>query len=358
LIAEVIASAIDVRLQGRLNIGSRDASRYIDDYTLSSPDGAGGEELLAEVRQSAAIYELELNSDKSAIYSTAHRQNIGWQQAARAHLPRRSPWNNRIETSEIQHFFYQLGRVCAAHPDMNVEKFGLQHARSALVDARDWNVPQFSLINAYRRNPSLISLLVEICLLRNAAHHDLDAEVLKELIENRIPVLARANRSGEIIWLLFLAARLSLTLDANRVEPLFAIENAFVALLVVCLNSRNLIRGNVDRTLWDRSLRADGLRSPMWLYAYEAVAQGFLPNISDHFIMQDPYFALLRTRRIRFLDIARGYESVGATLRSLRNENDLVRRARGVIRSEDFDGLDDLDENESEENVFEDDNIY
>jgi hypothetical protein len=90
LIAEVLASAVDAHLQQRLGIGARDASRYIDDYTISSPTGASGEELLAVLRQSAVVFELELNSDKSTIYSTSHRQNIGWQEAARAHLQRLS----------------------------------------------------------------------------------------------------------------------------------------------------------------------------------------------------------------------------------------------------------------------------
>ena len=84
LIAEIVASAVDVRLQQRLGIGVRDASRYIDDYSLSSADGVSGEELLAALRMSAAFFELELNNEKSAIYPTSHRQDTGWQQAARA----------------------------------------------------------------------------------------------------------------------------------------------------------------------------------------------------------------------------------------------------------------------------------
>jgi hypothetical protein len=358
LLAEVVASAVGAHLQQRLGIGGRDASRYIDDYTLSSPEGARGEELLAELRQSAAAFELELNNEKSAIYPTSHRQNMGWQQAVRAHLPHPSQPGGRVETSELHHFLYQLGRLCVAHPDMNVEKFGLQHARLALVNADDWKTLQFSLINAYRRNPSLISFLAETCLLRQVAHGDVQVAILTEFIENRISVMARANRTGEIVWLLFLAIRLGLTLSARRLTPLFSMENAFVALLVVCLDVRGFVQGTVDRTLWDRSLTADGLRSPMWLYAYEAVTQGFFPGVNDGFIAQDPYFTLLLAKRVQFLDVKRGYASIATTLRSLRNENERSRRMREVIQDEDFDGLDDLDEGENDEDVAEMIDIY
>ncbi|WP_421994442.1 RNA-directed DNA polymerase [Reyranella sp.] len=349
LIAEVVASALDVHVQKRLNIGERDASRYIDDYTLSSPEGANGEELLAVLRQSTAAFELDLNNEKSAIYPTSHRQNSGWQQAAREYLPRTSRPHGGIATSALQHFLYQLGRLCVAHPDINVEKYGLQHARSALVAADDWDALQFSLINAYRRNPSLVSLLVEACLLRQNAHRDVQVETLKELIENRVPVLARANRTGEIIWLLFLAIRLDLTLSARKLTPLFTIENAFVALLVVQLDARGLVQGTVSRALWDLSLTTDGLRSSMWLYAYEAFIQGLLPGVNGDFITQDPYFSLLRAKDVHFLEISRGYTSIALTLRGLRSDNQGLQRLREAIEDENFDDLQDLDNDDDED---------
>lgn len=358
LIAEVVASAIDAHLQQQLGIGRRDASRYIDDYTLSSPDGASGQELLAALRQSAAAFELELNSNKSTIHPTSHRQSSGWQQAARAHLPHPPPPGGRIETSALQHFLYLLGRMCLAHPDINVEKFGLQHARSALVNADEWSTFQFSLINAYRRNSSLISLLVEVCLLRQVTHGDVQLDTLIEFVESRIPTLARANRTGEIIWLLFLAVRLGLTLSARRLGALFSIENALVALLVVCLDSRGLVQGNVDRELWDRSLTKDGLRGPMCLYAYEAVTQGFISGANDDFISQEPYFGLLRAKRVQFLDLTRGYASMSTTLRRLRDENIRLRRMREAIQDKDFDDLDDFDEGKDEGDVFDTEDDY
>jgi hypothetical protein len=242
--------------------------------------------------------------------------------------------------------------VCAAHPDVNVEKFGLQNARSALVNVDNWNALQFSLINAYRRNSSLVSLLVEACLLRQVAHADVPSEVLAEFIQNRMPVLARANRTGEIIWLLFLAIRLGITISTSQLTRLFSIENAFIALLVVCLDARGLLRGNVDRGVWDRSLTAEGLRSPMWLYAYEAITQGFLPGLNDGFIVQDPYFNLLRVKRVQFLDIKRGYASITRTLRGLRNENERLRRVHGAIQSEDLDDLDKLEDNWDDPDIY------
>jgi hypothetical protein len=178
------------------------------------------------------------------------------------------------------------------------------------------------------------------------AHGDLRLEDLREFIENRIAVLARANRTGEAVWLLFLAIRLRLTLSARWLAPLFTVDNALVALLVMCLDARGQVQGVIDRTRWNRSLTSAGLRSSMWLYAYEAVTQGFLSGVSDDFISQDPYFSLLHTKRIQFLAIERGFTSIATTLRSLRNENERVQRLRGAILQRATEELDDFYEDE------------
>lgn len=353
LIAEVVASAMDVRLQERLGIGGHDASRYIDDYTLSS-SAASGEALLAGLRGVASGFELDLNNEKSAIVPTSHRQAIGWQQAVRTIIPRPKAPREPIETDALQHFLYALGRVCIEHPDMNVEKFGLQNARSALVGATEWKPVQSTLISAYRRNPSLVSLLVEVCLLRQAGHEDVRRDDLVEFIENRIPALTRADHTGEVIWLLFLAIRLELKLSAKSLTPLFEVENAFIALLVTCLNYRGLVGGAIDRSKWDRSLNADGLRGPMWLYAYEAVTQGFLPGVTDAFIVGDSYFNPLRDKKVQFLAVERGYESILATMRARRNENERMQRLRQAILDGSGDDLDDLYlEDEDDDHAFE-----
>jgi hypothetical protein len=355
LIAEIVASAIDAQLQKRLKLRKRDASRYIDDYTLSSAKGLSGEELLAQLRVSVSAFELELNNDKSAIVPTSTRQMTGWQAAVRARLPRAMKRGEEVATTALLQFFYELGRLCEEHIDTNIEKFGLLNARQSLVAASDWAPIQANLISAYRRNPSLVSLLVELCVLRQADHGDIDRDNLCEFLENRIDVLARGNRTGELAWLLFMAIRLRITLQARRLSSLFGIESGLVALLVVCLDANGLIQGKVDRSTWDRSLTSRGLRGPMWLYAYEAVTQGFLADAPDDFIADDDYFSLLRDKKVRFLDIDAGFTSLADTLRGLRHTNARLDRLRDAIEDEaeeDFDDIFDADDDDEDDDIF------
>ena len=322
LIAEVVASAIDVALRAKIGIGPRDASRYIDDYTISSGANHSGENLIAALRQAAAQYELELNNDKSAIRPTSSRHDNGWKQEVRSYVPREA------SDSEFQHFFYRVGRMCDAHSDINIEKYAFQNARAAFIRAANWAKVQSNLIAAYRRNASLVAFLVEITILRQVERNDVDLAKLTEFLEHRLPVLVQENRTGEIIWFLFLAARLRVTLSASSVEPLSGIDNSMIALLTAFCVKNQLVSGAVDFAEWNKALSGDGLRSGMWLYAYESVGLGINPVPSTAFIEADPYFSLLQAKKIRFLSIATGFTSINTTLRSLRGDNVRLQRVR------------------------------
>jgi hypothetical protein len=339
LIAEVVASAIDATLRDKVGINSRDASRYIDDYTISSDAGLSGANLIAALRQAAAMYELELNNEKSAILPTSTRHDNGWKQEVRAYVP-----SGAGSDADFQHFFYRVGRACEMHPDTNVEKYAFQNARAAFVRAANWSKIESHLIAAYRRNSSLVAFLVEITLLRQVERSDVNLLKFKEFLEHRIPVLARENRTGEIIWFLFLAARLRISLSAGCIEPLTGIDNSMIAVLVALCVDRQLTVGRVDFTNWNRSLTADGLRSGMWLYAYESVGLGINPTPSPAFIETDPFFSRLYAKKARFLSIASGFTSINTTLRSLRGDNARLLRVRDDFFDDFAIELDDLDD--------------
>jgi len=331
LIAEVIASAMDNQLTQILEVEDKDASRYIDDYTIAVPRGQSGDSVIAAVRQAAAGFELELNNDKSEVHQTSRRPSTGWKQAVIAHVPRTDRSN-----SSFFRFFYEIGRVCNEHPEMNVEKFAFQNARSSFVNSEEWGGLQSHLINAYRRNPSLISFFVEILILREVEHGDVDRAKLTGFLERRLPELAQENRTGEIIWLLILIIRLEVHISSSATSNLTKLENSMVALMVTHANHYGLILGTIDHSIWQGHLTSQGLRSPMWLYAYESVRNGTNPHTNRTFIEQDPFFSLLLKKNIKFFDPSRGFDSIASTLRGRRAEN-----TRANILRRDF--LEDFD---------------
>ncbi len=62
--------------------------------------------------------------------------------------------------------------------------------------------------------------------------------------------------------------------------------------------------------------------------------------------------------RVQFLDIKRGYTSIAMTLRSLRNENERIRRMRKAIQDEDFEDIEDMDDDAGDDDILDIDSIY
>lgn len=316
IIAEVVASAMDNMVIEILGVSSSDASRYVDDYTIAVKPGYSGDRIISAVRQAATEYELELNNEKSSIKDTTERASTGWKQAVLAHVPR-----DDLSSNSFLRFFYEIGRVCREQPELNVEKFALQNARSALINAEDWPTLQNHLITAYCRNPSIVSLLVEVIILRQVEADDVNLNGITDFLGSRLNQLALENRSGEIIWLLFLLIRLELTIPANKIEALYELENSMVALLVTYAAHRGHISGPIDSSYWEKWLSEEGLRSPMWLYAYESVRNGTNPNGDRTFIETDPFFRLLLGKNIKFFEPSQGFTSINSALRARRGEN-------------------------------------
>jgi hypothetical protein len=354
VIGELIASAVDERLRLDTGVTSRDASRYVDDFTISSATGLSGEALIAAARRAAAEFELELNHDKSAVVATSTYLASGWKHVARKHRPM-PPYS----LQDFKRFFYEVGRLARELPDTNVEKWALQNARVAFLGAStgDWSSLQSHLVNAYRRNSTLISLLVELLIERHRDRGDVNIESIRDFLDHRIPALTLEDRTGELIWLLFLMIALEIKISAQRFERLFSLEEPMCALLLSAAAARGLIMGTIDQSLWNQSLTGDGLRGPMWLYAYESPRHGFVGTTSTTHIEQDLYFTTLHARNVNFLSLEDGLRSITGAMHRRRRADNLHWAWMRHEFTDDFD-VEEWEIGGDDENAFEGDSDY
>jgi len=347
VLAEVVASGVDAKLKSTANVTARDASRYIDDYTLSTADGRSEQALIAAIRRAAAFFELELNHDKTAVVSTSTYLNIGWKHVALEHRPKQP-----YELASFQRFFYEVARVARELPETNVEKWALQNVRVAFlsVESNSWRRLQKHLINAYRRNSTLISLLVELLIVRQHDKNDVDIQDVRDFVDHRIPTLVLEDRTGELVWILFMAIVLNIYINAERLEAIFKIEEPMCALLIMLANKRGLIIGNIDATLWNKSLNVPGLDKPMWLYSYEGPRAGIVDGVSSAHIEAHTYFSILRARNVSFLSVEEEVQEILTGMARRRTDNIHQAWMRQHFEDDmDFDGWDIGDEEKSDE---------
>jgi hypothetical protein len=347
ILAEAVASGIDAELVANAALSINDASRYVDDYTVSSADGRSAASLVAALRRAAAVYELELNQDKTEVVSTAAAPASGWKQVVLAHRPQKSHY----DLDNFKRFFFEVGRVRDDRPKINVERWALMNARSAFLgcDGKTWKMLTSHLINAYRRNSTLVSLFVEVLVVRYKSNaNDVDRNAIGDFLRHRIPVLALEDRTGELIWLLFLMIVLQIKLDAQYFDRLVSLEEPMCALLIRQAQHDGLILGTLDTSTWDAQLNKVGLDGPMWLYAYEAARLGF--TWDDHKHIEDhAFFSILLKHKVPFLSIEAGVAAILGAAAGRRIDNRHQAQLRKALKEFTLDDLeleDDVDEDD------------
>ncbi len=175
------------------------------------------------------------------------------------------------------------------------------------------------------RDLALLNLAIDSKLLGCDLVKREDVESVRGFIEHRVPTLAMEDRSGELIWHLFMALALNIRITGGVLTPLFHVEDPMCALLISQAADRGLVRGPIDQAVWNQSISGAGLESTAWPYAYEGPRLGIIPGATFDHIENHPYFSILHQRNVA---TARGQSPCDETSRSICG----VRRPTGYRR--------------------------
>lgn len=317
ILAEVIASRIDSNIDDALHVTKGDAARFVDDFSFGCNSIEDGHRVLAEVRRAAAEFELDIGKEKTSIEPTNHLAYVGWQDYVKSHLP------EKADKPSFERFFYVVHDMTKRHANLNVEKFAMASCRKAFVQSKEWDFLQEHLVSSYRRNSTLIDSMVEVLLLRQEVRHDLNISALSDFIAARLPMLGANQRTGEILWLLYLSCRLSIRINEKSLSVCLRIPNPMIAILVTHAERQGLIDGTIEGSYWKSYATSDGLRSNMFLYAFESASNGWQDDTS--YCDDDPFYGLLLKAEVSFFNIESGRKNLEQVLIERKRENRLSK---------------------------------
>lgn len=307
IIAEIVAVAIDARVQSELNLSPESIVRNVDDWYIGFDNAGQAEEAVAVLSAAARDYELEIHPEKTkAVNASAEVQPV-WPTALRQSAIS-SEFADQAKT--IDHYFAQAFHHAAEYRGQNVLRFAVNLLRS--VDVLKINWPQFEtyLLKTARANATTIPMVVHLLALYNAKGYPVRKDRVAKFIKDTIAKSGPSAAHFEIAWALFLAKMLRITLPADWVVPVTKLESSVCALILLDLRQMALLDGEVDVSLWTRSMTEAGLNSNMWLVAYEADLKDWLSPPVAGFVQNHPYFAELRKRNVSFYDKERRLKNV------------------------------------------------
>lgn len=330
IIAEIVAVSIDTRVEKELNLSKDSIVRNVDDWYIGFDNAGQAEEAIAVLAAAARDYELEIHPEKTKVIVSAAEFQPIWPTTLRQSMIS-SEFSS--QSKEIDHYFAQAFHFTSQNKGSNVLKFAVNLLRR--VDILRINWPQFEtyLLKSARANATTIPMVTHLFALYNANRFPLNKERIAKFVKDTI---ARATPSAshfEIVWTLYLAKMLRITLPSSWVQPVTKLESSACALVLLDLRHMGLIDGELDVSLWTQSMTAKGLESALWLVAYEADLKGWLTPPQAGFVQNHLYFAELRRRSVSFYDKDRRLKNVRRTRPNA--PSDAFRRHMAALRLRD-----------------------
>ncbi|MBS0295059.1 MAG: RNA-directed DNA polymerase [Proteobacteria bacterium] len=310
VVAELIAVAVDVRLAA--DLPSAYGVRYVDDYFIGVKSGQSDDAVASLLGTALRHFELDINSAKTSSDDAGQGE--------------RPSWARRIQTVEFRHYRAELSLrdyfdevvslYCDGRQDA-VVKYGVK--RSRLFAIPEPAIPYYidRLTHLARICPASLPAAVQTILDRASRNRAIDYSHLRSFIVELISEMAPLQRAFEVVWLLFLARGLGLTLRRDELDPVFKMDSSPCALLVMDLDRIGLVDGGVEQRHWLSCANNDGLAGPMWLLAYEAERKGWWDPAPNSYVSTHPLFGPMLARGISFYEERRNVRTTQAELLSL-----------------------------------------
>jgi hypothetical protein len=338
IIAEVVAVAIDARVQAELNLTANSIVRNVDDWYIGFDSAGQADEAVAVLAAAARDYELEIHPEKTKVVNAAFEVQPIWPTALRQNTIS-SEFIDQAKT--IDHYFAQAFHYAAEYKGQNVLRFAVNLLRSVDILKINWAQFETYLLKMVRANPTTIPMVVHLLALYNSKGFPVNKERIAKFIADTIARCGPSAAHFEITWTLFLAKMLRIVLPAATVMPVTKLESSVCALVLLDLRQMGLVDGAIDVSLWTQAMTTKGLETNMWLVAYEADLKGWLAAPDPNFVHDHPYFTELRKRNVSFYDKERRLKNVRRS--RPKKPSDAFLRHMAALRTWDIDEPDEQD---------------
>ena len=210
----------------------------------------------------------------------------------------------------LNHYFVKAFQYHEEYTNQNVLDFAVKRTRSVSVHSDNWSVYETYLLKAGRSNPLVIPAIVELLAVYNNLNYSLNKDRILKFVGDIIQRNAPLGHHMEVAWALFLLKELGLKLQRNVSKAVCQLNSSVCALIALDLESQGQIVGRLDKSHWTGIMSMDGLRSSMWLLAYEGDLKGWLNGRPINYVQGDPYFKELKASNISFYDARRSTQHI------------------------------------------------
>ncbi|PWB90665.1 hypothetical protein C5688_09065 [Methylocystis sp. MitZ-2018] len=303
ILSELVASAVEDLARARLPDWDKRCVRYVDDMLLGLHETETPDAVLSPLSHALYDYGLELNGEKTSLHGVGLDHPPEW-----LHFVKHFQVSARQDgqRDDLDSYFEQAFHLAEANPRENVVRYAVRRSTSFSVAPLNWDHYIRWLLYAVRRSPSCLGIVVEYTSSQFAKGRPLPITEITSFIHQQIQTKTDAAHTYEVCWLLFWARELQVEVEVQALRGVPQLRSSAVALLTLDLRDRGLLNGKIEEAHWKAFCQADGLKSEMWLVAYEAPRKGWWSTPrKTTYIDNHEFFGPVAAENVSFYDSSR-----------------------------------------------------
>ncbi|OKH87229.1 RNA-directed DNA polymerase [Thalassospira sp. TSL5-1] len=339
LIAEFILSKIDHELQKIVGNSIVGAVRHVDDYYIGLRTEYDAQAVLSSLRELISTYELNLNDQKTKIYSSLEPINDLWAQRLRQYMP--TDFENRDHTSIERAISEATDTAQKIGSDSPIKILFRSFDKAKIYQSDNWSFVEQNLQRIIQKHPHSIDYACLLLCKRSAIGLEIDKPGWLAVAEIIIQRSLSLNHHHETVWMTWMLIACKIEIPIPIIEALSKSRNGHIRALLIQAFADNLIRRKPKLSLGNNlsSENSD------WLVSLVARTQGYSKAKFSGIYSEE--FNHLANKRIKLIDFNDHIENIKE-----KNKRAISRTRYGYDDDDDDDDDDDyefdMDEDENE----------
>lgn len=273
LVAEGIFSAIDAEFAEKCKVADCDVIRHVDDIWIGANSHADAEEALWRYREAIRSFELDINENKTHIYSNDFRFTDAWPTEIAEKIDYALDSDKRNEERLRTALEYAFN-LTASGSDDGVAKYVIRYLDQSGCMSDYWEtVEPYLKRNAVHFGHSL-DYVSRILVWKELAGGGLDKTGWTPILEHALDRHGRLGNDSEVCWSLYASEKLKLSVSAPVAQEI--VQNCGALAVTAILNlSEMALTDEVVFTRAAEVLASEEATGPYWPVILEWKSRGW-----------------------------------------------------------------------------------
>ena len=237
IFAELIATAIDLEFENRIERIDCSALRHVDDVWIGTNSHADAEKALSCYREAIREFELDINENKTRILAEEFSYTHFWpsEVSNQIEFAINTPGSRAKDRlrSALEHCFAMAVR----RRDDGVLKFVLRYIDQNGLSSIHWDVVEPFLKRSAVHFGHTIDYVARILVWRHLAHDDLEINSWKPILGTILDKHGRLGNDSEVCWTIYVHHVLGIAISRDVARRI--VRNCGALAIVALLHSVN-----------------------------------------------------------------------------------------------------------------------